>query len=165
MVISRVGEIKVEATPGVLVLATAFVGLATLRLGAWQGWVGAGLLLVSLLLHEAGHLAMAQALGVKVRAVGLCLKGAYLHRLDSRSAVSELLIAVAGPTVSFLLYAGLREGNAILRWVAVLNLVLAISNMIPLPGTDGARIYQALLSFARGRTGLCEAAKVLPPGE
>lgn len=162
--ISRVGQIKVEATAGVLVLGIAFLGLATLRLGVWQGWVGAGLLLVSLLLHEAGHLAMAQALGVRVRAVGLCLKGAYLHRSDSRSAVSELLIALAGPAVSLLLYAALRDGNAILRWVAILNLVLAISNLVPLPGTDGARIYQSLQSFGRRRSGT-EAARTRPPAE
>lgn len=163
--ISRVGQIKVEVTSGVLVLAIAFAGLATLRLGLWQGWVGAALLLASLLLHEAGHLAMAQALGVRVRAVGLCLKGAYLHRSDSRSAVSELLIALAGPAVSFLLYASLRKGDAILQWVAILNLVLAISNLIPLPGTDGARICQSVQSLARRRSGDAETARIRAASE
>ncbi len=76
-----------------------------------------------------------------------------------------MLIALAGPAVSFLIYAGLREGNAMLRWVAILNLVLAISNMIPLPGTDGARIFQSLQSFARGRSGDTEAGRVRPPAE
>ncbi len=163
--ISQVGEIKVEATPGVVVLAITLGGLATLRLGIWQGLVGAGLLLLSLLLHEAGHLAMAQALGVRVRAVGLCLKGAYLQRAESRSAAFELMIALAGPAVSLLLYGWLKDGNATLRWVAILNLVLAISNMIPLPGTDGARIYQSLQCFARGRSGVAERGKDPAPAE
>jgi Zn-dependent protease len=165
LVISRVAEIEIEASPGVAVLAITLVALSALRLGGWQGCIGASLLLASLLLHEAGHLAMAQALGVRVRAVGLCLKGAYLHRSESRSATAELLIAVAGPAVSFLLYAILKDGNATLRWVAILNLVLAISNMIPVQGTDGCRICQSLRCFARRPAGVGESARTQPPAE
>jgi Zn-dependent protease len=162
--ISRVGEIEIEATAGLLVLAFALVAIATLQLGRWQGWLGAALLLASLLFHEIGHLLMAQLLGVRVRAVGLCLKGAYLHRSDSGSAISEMLIAMAGPSVNLLLYACLKNGDAMLRWVAVLNLVLAVSNLVPLSGTDGARIYQSLQSLRRGGPNQERACSV-PPSE
>ncbi len=152
MVISRVGEIEVRATADVLILGLTLTGLSAVRLGGWHGLIGAGLLLTSLLFHEIGHLLMAQALGVKVRAVGLCLKGAYLRRSESGCARWELLIALAGPTANLLVYAWFRDGNAVLRWVAVLNLVLAVSNLIPVPGTDGARICQSLESLQRCRS-------------
>ena len=163
--ISRVGEIQIEATSGLPLLACVLVGIATLHLGPWRGSVGAVLLLASILLHEIGHLLMAQVLGVKVRSVGFCFKGAYLQRSDSGSATSELLIAVAGPLVNLLLYACLQNGDAMLRWVAILNLVLAISNLVPLRGTDGARIYQSLQCLRRGDLAQERACRVPPMEE
>lgn len=95
---------------------------------------------------------MAQALGVRVVAIGLCFKGSYLRRSESAHAWSELLIAGAGPVFSLFLYAWLREGAPVVRWVATLNLVLAISNLLPLPGSDGQRMLRATARLVRGHS-------------
>lgn len=140
----RIGRVEIEGKQGALILVALLIALSAIRLGSWGGLAGAALLIVSLLWHEVGHLAMAQALGVPVKAIGLCLKGAYLRRSESLKPASELLIAAAGPAANFLLYLWFRDGDLVLRWVALLNLVLAVSNLIPLKGTDGARICRSL---------------------
>jgi Zn-dependent protease len=156
VVISRVGEIELQATKGALPLMSGLAVLSVLRWGGGAGIAAAGLIAGSLLLHELGHLLMARALGVRVKAIGFCLKGAYLQRSDSRRAHYELLIASAGPASNLLIFAFLRDGDLMLRWVAILNLVLAISNLIPFPGTDGARMCQSLQTLTSDRSGFRE---------
>ncbi len=146
----EVGDLKLEGTEGALVLAAVLAFLSVIHLGGVGGLIGAGLIMASLLLHELGHLAMAQALGVRVKAIGMCLKGAYLRRQRSPMAKNELLIAASGPLANLLLYLWIRDGNLVLRWVALMNLVLAGSNLIPIPGTDGARILQSVKELRRG---------------
>jgi Zn-dependent protease len=90
---------------------------------------------------------MAQALGVRVKAIGMCVKGAYIRRQRSLNASNELLIAASGPVANLILYLWFRDGEAVLRWTALMNLVLAGSNLIPISGTDGARILQSLKEF------------------
>jgi len=145
-----IGDFKVEGTQGALVLAGVLTGLSAVNLGGVGGLIGAGLIVASLLLHEVGHLAMAQTLGVPVKAIGMCLKGAYLRRQRSPKAINELLIAVSGPTANLLLYLWFRDGGEVLHWAALMNLVLAGSNLIPIPGTDGARVYNALQVLRSG---------------
>jgi Zn-dependent protease len=141
LVISRIGDVEVQATQGAVLLTLALAAISTIRLGGRGGLLGAGLLLISLLLHEVGHLAMAQSLGVRVQAIGVCLKGAYLCRSKSQEPLFELLIAAAGPAANFLLFFWLRDGNSVAKWVALLNLVLALSNLLPIQSSDGLRIW------------------------
>ncbi|MDT8067301.1 MAG: hypothetical protein ROO76_03965 [Terriglobia bacterium] len=140
----EVGDLRLEGTEGALVLAAGLAILSAVKLGSVGGLSGGGLIIASLLLHELGHLAMAQALGVRVKAIGMCLKGAYLRRQRSPRARNELLIAASGPLANLVLYFWLRDGDLVLQWVALMNLVLAGSNLIPIPGTDGARILESV---------------------
>jgi Zn-dependent protease len=72
------------------------------------------------------------------------LKGAYIRRTDSQVAMTELVIASAGPAANLLLFLLLRSKYPVLSWVAELNLILAISNLLPIRGLDGHRILTSL---------------------
>ena len=149
--ISRIGEVELQATEGALVLGLTFAAVSMIRLGNWGGLVAGILIVASLMIHEIGHLAMAQCLGVRVKAIGLCLKGAYVRRSSSPEPLSELLIAASGPAANALLFFWLRDGNAVARWVAMLNLVLAASSLLPVGPSDGQRIASSWRTLRRGR--------------
>lgn len=144
MVISQIGELELHGTEGAFVLAAILGVFSAVQLGLLAGSVSAVLVILSLFAHEIGHLAMARFLGVRVRAIGICFRGAYLRRAEASQSHQELLISLSGPVASLLLYYYLRNGIPLVRWVAILNLVLAISNLVPLRGTDGHRALNAL---------------------
>ena len=147
MLNSRFGGLVFEASAGALLLVALLAAVATLHLGFVTGVIGAALIVISLLIHEAGHLFAARLCGVRVKAIGFCLKGAYLRRKDSKRAGAELLIAICGPLASLLMFLILRGDLPVLHWVAQLNLVVALSNLLPIPSTDGARIVRSLAAL------------------
>jgi Zn-dependent protease len=110
----------------------------------------------SVLLHELGHALLARHLGVPVAGIGLHFFGgaAELKGLARRPG-DEIAIAAAGPAVSFAL-AGLGgalaalTGAGALRWFAVVNLGLAVFNLLPAFPSDGGRILRAWLARKRG---------------
>jgi Zn-dependent protease len=69
-----------------------------------------------------------------------------------------ILVALAGPATNFLLAIAVSlvlrffpnisaTGNALLLQVLVLNLVLGIFNLIPIPPLDGSKVLASLLGF------------------
>lgn len=115
------------------------------------------LLFVSVLLHELGHSLVAIAHGVKVQSITLFLLGgvASVER-ECPTPLGALLVAAAGPAVSFLL-AFLLLGSlhaashlspvlgAMVAELARLNLVLAVFNLLPGLPLDGGLILKALV--------------------
>jgi Zn-dependent protease len=144
VVISRVSAIDIEASEGALLLLAILSVLTAMRLGPAQGVFGGSLIVLSLLVHELGHLLAASLRGVRVKAIGLCLKGAYIRRTDSQIALTELFIAIAGPASNLLLFMLFRGESPVVAWVAQLNLILALSNLLPIKGLDGHRIVTSL---------------------
>ncbi len=132
-------------------------------LGPMDGHLAAGLLLglltlVSLLMHECGHLLAARASGVKVREIGLCLRGSYIRRESARAPLDDAAIALSGPLVNALIAAALWTAPGVGHWLAIYNLVLAASNLVPLPGSDGWRAFTAWnLNSADARVALVTA--------
>lgn len=116
------------------------------------GGITAAALLAALVAHELGHSLVALGEGVWVRRITLWMLGG-LAELESEPDTprSALRIAGAGPVVSAgigviglassVLFDGLV--GASLQWFGVMNLVLAVFNLIPAYPLDGGRIYQA----------------------
>ena len=111
----------------------------------------------SILAHELGHSLVAIRRGIPVRAITLFLFGgmAQMSR-DTTSPEDEFRIAIAGPLVSLglaasfgllaLLTSGLYEPIPVaLAWLALINLVVAVFNMVPGFPLDGGRVFRALV--------------------
>jgi Zn-dependent protease len=123
------------------------------------------LLFLCILLHEFGHILMARHFGIRTPDVILLPIGgvARLERMPEESR-QELLIALAGPLVTFLIAAGLYAwlhftgGAPGWPWQAVYdpdmvqallyaNTTLLLFNLIPAFPLDGGRVLRALLSM------------------
>ncbi|MBI2756962.1 MAG: M50 family metallopeptidase [Chloroflexi bacterium] len=128
---------------------------------AWQLAVVATLLsVVSLYGHELAHALVARAHGIEVRKISLFLLGGATHITEEApSPKAELLVAVAGPLTSLALgLVGLGLAlfaetpapalAALGLWLAVMNLPLAIFNLVPAYPLDGGRALRAMLWFA-----------------
>ncbi|MGH6948934.1 MAG: site-2 protease family protein [Kiloniellales bacterium] len=125
----------------------------------WMGVAGAIGLLFSIVFHELSHSLIARRFGMPIEGITLFLFGgvAEMHEEPS-SAKGEFLMAVAGPLASLLLAAlfygfsalgGSAEAatpvTALLDWLAFVNLVLAIFNLVPAFPLDGGRMLRATL--------------------
>lgn len=123
--------------------------------------LGTGLALAlfgSVLAHEFSHSLVARTRGVNVDEITLFIFGGAAKLKDEpRDAASEFLIAAAGPALSFALGAGILivgealeaaiplELRAGLWWLGVINVALAVFNLIPGFPLDGGRILRAIL--------------------
>jgi Zn-dependent protease len=130
---------------------------------------GALLFFVSLVLHELGHALVARRQGIAISGIDLWFFGgiAKLAR-DAESPGEEFKVAIAGPAVTALivgLCAGVgaavwklgdfansaslssdpaSPGLALLGWLAIINLILLVFNLVPAFPLDGGRIARAL---------------------
>jgi stage IV sporulation protein FB len=142
---------------------------------AWNSLVFIILLFACVLAHEFGHIFAARAFGVETPDVTLLPIGgvARLARIPEEP-VQELLIALAGPAVNvviaallLVLFGGHAEPThlaaventkvALADRLTVVNLFLALFNMIPAFPMDGGRVLRALLAI---RLGYVRATKV-----
>lgn len=113
-------------------------------------------LVISVLLHEAGHAVTARRHGLGVKGITIELLGGYTE-LDQEAPTprAELVVALAGPAVSFVLGAAAAVGtwlspaeslaNQILFQLAVSNLVVAVFNVLPGLPLDGGRALRGLV--------------------
>ncbi|WP_333823744.1 site-2 protease family protein [Pinisolibacter sp.] len=119
----------------------------------------------SIVLHELGHSLVARRFGMEMRGITLHMFGGAAELEDEpTSPTAELLVAAAGPATSFALAgilkllamatAGLSSSQLpvelLLRYLASLNLVLGIFNLLPAFPLDGGRILRAALWLKGG---------------
>jgi Zn-dependent protease/predicted transcriptional regulator len=115
------------------------------------------LLFVTVLLHELGHSFTARALGLPVNSITLYIFGGVSNlTAEPSSPRVEFLVSVAGPVTSlilagifYLLHAaagsGSSEVSAVLGYLASVNLILAIFNLIPAFPLDGGRVFRSII--------------------
>jgi Zn-dependent protease/CBS domain-containing protein len=121
-----------------------------------KGLVASLLFFVSILLHELGHAAMALRHGLRTRSITLFVFGgvAQLEK-DPKDGRVEFWMAAAGPAVSFalagLFYAGAAlpflgpSAAAVAKYLAMINLMLALFNLVPAFPMDGGRLLRGAL--------------------
>jgi Zn-dependent protease/CBS domain-containing protein len=130
------------------------------RLHWLAGLITTILFFVSVLLHEVAHSIVARRVGIEVHEITLFIFGgvASLTR-EADKPRHEFSIAVAGPLASLLLAvlfgAVLMASRnvsgawitipAIAFWLAVINLMLAVFNLLPAFPMDGGRALRALI--------------------
>jgi Zn-dependent protease len=143
---------------------------------AYKGWSDGGLLgmlwtvcllltfFVCVVLHELGHSLTARRYGIAVpRILLLPIGGVAEFASIPRKPSEELMITIAGPSVNFVISAGLfiliwggvinTKGvpaysfNSLIDELCVWNLVMGIFNLLPVFPMDGGRIFRALLAM------------------
>ena len=116
-------------------------------------------LLFSIVFHEMSHAAVAQVFGMPIRGITLFIFGgvAEMHS-EPTSALSEFLMALAGPVASavlgllfFLLFGFVASSQGpaavagVLWYLSCLNWTLAAFNLVPAFPLDGGRMLRAAL--------------------
>jgi Zn-dependent protease len=126
------------------------VSLASQLGSALAGSIAIVVFFLSIIAHEFGHALVARRYGVVTESIDLWALGG-VARLDREppTARAEGLIAVAGPVVSLVLgistlALGFATSSAVLGWLGVVNLALAIFNMLPGAPLDGGRVLRAI---------------------
>ncbi|MFZ8984691.1 MAG: site-2 protease family protein, partial [Steroidobacteraceae bacterium] len=119
----------------------------------WMGLVSVLGLAVSIVLHELAHSLVARRFGIQIRSITLFVFGGVADMADQPARPrAELLMAAAGPAMSLALAAALHglvaAGEsagwpatvlAVPAYLALLNSVLAIFNLVPAFPLDGGR--------------------------
>ena len=137
---------------------TDYPGLAV-SLYWWMGVAGAVGILFSIVLHELSHSLVARSLGLPIRGITLFIFGGIAEMEEEPvNPKVEFLMAVAGPLMSLLLafVMFLLEKLAIRldlplaiigvsHYLATVNLIFAVFNMVPAFPLDGGRIMRAAL--------------------
>lgn len=135
----------------------------------WPAYAAAGVaaavvFLASLLAHELAHAVAARRDGVPVDDVVLwLLGGATRLRDEAPSPAAELRISGSGPLVSLLLGVGFFAAAWLMAaagagglavesvvWLSLINVLLALFNVVPASPLDGGRLLRALLWWRTG---------------
>jgi Zn-dependent protease len=130
----------------------------------------------SILLHEFGHAVVAMRNGIGISSIQLWIFGG-MARMDREadSPGTELKVALAGPAVSFAIVVALivvgtgavgwtefREAAlqqarsdvsgpmALIAWLATINLLVLVFNLLPAYPMDGGRVARALVWWRSG---------------
>ena len=189
--LGRIAGFGVNVHWSVIVILWLFTwSLATTLPGAVAGysrpvyWLagacGALVLLASLLAHELAHAVVARRMGVSVGDVTLWLFGGVTTlQGEAKTPKAAFRIAFAGPATSLVLsaaFAGLAVALAAVRaaaivvsvvwWLAAINLLLGLFNLLPGAPLDGGRLVRAYLwrrhgDSVRAAVGAAHAGRVV----
>jgi Zn-dependent protease len=133
----------------------------------WMGVAGVIGLFFSIVFHELSHSLVGRMYGLPIGSITLFLFGGVAEmEEESASPRAEFLMAIAGPIASVALavvfYVLAAAGQAldvgepvvaVVRYLALLNVLLAVFNMIPAYPLDGGRVLRAALWQWKGNLG------------
>ncbi len=189
--LGRIAGFTVKVHWSVLVILWLFTwSLASTLPGSVKGYApldywlaggcGALLLLASLLAHELAHAIVARRSGVAVESVTLWLFGGVTNLGgEAKTPKAAFRIAIAGPATSLALAAAFGALVAALhavhaapivvgvaQWLAAINLLLGLFNLLPGAPLDGGRVLRALLwrrhgDMVRAGIGAAHAGRVV----
>jgi Zn-dependent protease len=125
----------------------------------WMGSAGAVGLFLSIVVHELTHSLVARHYGISMKGITLFIFGGVAQMEDDPpNPKAEFMMAIVGPLssclisfLSLLLYnLGEKVGwpvtiNGVLAYLAWLNIVLAVFNLIPAFPLDGGRVLRSSL--------------------
>jgi Zn-dependent protease/predicted transcriptional regulator len=149
-------------------LAVGYFPALVPDLPVWSYWLtavaAAAMLFVSVILHELGHSLVARRRGIGISSITLFVFGGVSQmKEEPRDPGAELRVALAGPLVSVGLALGFGALTALARqavgetalvaalgYLAFINLLLAVFNMLPAFPLDGGRVLRAILWRRRG---------------
>ncbi|MFV1988118.1 MAG: site-2 protease family protein [Gemmatimonadota bacterium] len=129
-----------------------------------MGGMAAFLFFLSVLLHELGHAVVARQRGITIEGITLFVFGGIAQaREEASRPIDEFLLTAAG-TLASLALAGIFYGIeaatrafgvpapivTVFGFLGLLNLVLAIFNMIPGFPLDGGRIFRSIVWAVTG---------------
>jgi Zn-dependent protease/predicted transcriptional regulator len=133
----------------------------------WMGVLGAIGLFTSIVLHELAHAVVGRRLGLEIHGITLFVFGGAAEMVEEpKSARTEFLMAIAGPVASLAL-AGIfhviallleKAGtpdpiSGVIGYLAGINVILAVFNLLPAFPLDGGRVLRAALWAWRGSMG------------
>ncbi|WP_306060978.1 site-2 protease family protein [Natronococcus wangiae] len=142
-------------------ITTTPINTAALQAGSTPWVVGAAAaigLFVSVTIHELGHSWVARRYGIVIQSITLWIFGGVASmETIPKEWNREFWIAIAGPITSLtigglcflalqMIPAGLPVVLFVVGWLAVMNVVLALFNLLPAFPMDGGRVFRALLA-------------------
>jgi len=127
----------------------------------WMGVAGTLGLLISIVLHELSHSLVARRYGIPMKGITLFIFGGVAEMEEEPpSPKAEFLMAVVGPLASILIallsyqiyILGKKFGwpvpvNGIFLYLGIINMVLAIFNLLPGFPLDGGRMLRSALWY------------------
>jgi len=130
----------------------------------WMAVIGAFGMIASIVIHELSHSLVARRFGMTINGITLFAFGGAAELEDEPpTARAEFLMAAAGPAMSvvlallFWLLAGALAASAVptpfvavVRYLAGINVILALFNCVPAFPLDGGRMLRAALWGWRG---------------
>jgi Zn-dependent protease len=127
----------------------------------WLSWcigiITSLLLFASVLAHELAHSLVGRANGIPIKSITLFIFGGVAQMTkEATKASAEFKMAAAGPACSlviggffgliWLLTKGTFSSVAeMARWLAIINVALAVFNLIPGFPLDGGRVFRSLM--------------------
>ncbi|SHF06039.1 site-2 protease family protein [Alkalibacter saccharofermentans] len=176
IVIGKIKGISIEINISWLVifalltfmLATSYFPVNFPEWDAALNWMLAAIMTVmffaSVLLHELSHSLVSIKLGLEVKRITLFIFGGMAQiEKEVDDPVQELKIAIAGPamsvalsalfflTANVLTAAGAQEYFVVpFTYLATVNIILAIFNMVPAFPLDGGRVLRAIIWKVKG---------------
>jgi Zn-dependent protease/CBS domain-containing protein len=126
----------------------------------WEYWVVGFITSIfffgSVLLHELGHSVVALHYGIPVSGINLFIFGGVSQiEKEPQSAGVEFVLAIVGPLVSFaiagvffglqLVFTSFAPFLAFARYLAYINALLGVFNLIPGFPLDGGRVFRSIV--------------------
>lgn len=126
-------------------LGTVISGAVSIAAYAWiWGWTFAAAIMITLLIHELGHVVQIKREGMPVKALNFVpFLGAYVMSEGARTADQQARISIAGPLAGALLASAVylvAGDDELLRAIAFTGFYLNLLNLLPIGFLDGGGV-------------------------